>query len=130
MKIVRKFIIVFIFLLTCFSVLIRTFGFTPYAIKTQSMEPEIPVNSLAYVSSIEFDELKTGDIITYVAEDGVTVTHRIVSIDNSERMLRLKGDNNEFPDALSVKESQVLGKVIFTIPFLGHITNLFDKIQK
>lgn len=129
MKILKKIIIIFLLIITFFSVSMRIMGFAPYSITTQSMEPVMSVNDLVYVNPVDFKMLNTGDIITYASEDGVTVTHRIVSIDKEKETVRTKGDNNEYPDALSVKKEQIIGKVIFSVPGIGIVTNTINSIK-
>ena len=124
MKLIKRVIILVLLILVIGSVSLRVLGLTPYAITTQSMEPEISVNSLVYVKPEDFNNLKENDIITYVAGDGVTVTHRILSIDYNAQTIITKGDNNEYPDAMTVTNDEIIGKVVLTIPLLGYITNI------
>lgn len=124
MKILKRFIVCVLLILVAGSLALRLTGFTPYAITTQSMEPKISVNSLVYVKEIEFNDIKENDVITYIATDGVTVTHRVVNIDYETQTVITKGDNNEYADALIVTKDRIIGKVYLTIPALGCITNI------
>ena len=49
------------------------------------------------------------------------VTHRIIGINEKNNTLITKGDNNVYADSGEIIESQVLGKVILNIPFIGYI---------
>lgn len=66
---------------------------------------------------------KVGDVIVYdVQFQKVPIIHRIVKI-NSDGTFQTKGDHNAGQNAyeLSVHLSQVRGKVIFIIPYLGYL---------
>ena len=62
-------------------------------------------------------EYRTGEIVTYPA-DGFLVTHRVKAI--VDENLILQGDANNAADANPVPAEQILGKVILTVPWLGH----------
>ena len=105
---------------------VRLFGLTPYTVISGSMEPSIPVGSLIYVRKTTAGELKVGDPVTYVMQNGVVVTHRIIEIlpdeDNPTVVrYRVKGDANEDPDGDPVHISNVIGKPVFTLPLLGYV---------
>ena len=105
---------------------VKLVGITPYTVLSGSMEPTYHVGSLIYVKKIDTDALKVGDPITYVIEGGTVVTHRIVEIlpdygDNGELGFKTKGDANNIEDGTPVHERNVLGKPIFTIPYLGYV---------
>ena len=57
-------------------------------------------------------------IITYSLNDSF-VTHRVIRREGS--MLITKGDANDGEDLAPVSAGQVLGTVVFTIPFLGYM---------
>ena len=91
------------------------FGFfQPYVIVSGSMEPEIPTGSIVFVNN----SFAPGDIVTYT-HAGQTVTHRILKKTGDEYIL--KGDANRTADLGIVKETDIQGKVILVIPFLGTI---------
>lgn len=96
-------------------------GFKTFSVISGSMEPNIPVGSLVYAKSVDFDELEAGDIISYQLSEDTMVTHRIDSINEEQKTIVTKGDANDNVDSAEVQESQVVGKVIFSIPLLGYI---------
>ncbi len=81
------------------------------------MEPKIPTGSIVLVNRYS-NSFAPGDIVTYT-HAGQTVTHRIVKKNNDEYIL--KGDANRTADLGIVKETDIKGKVILAIPFLGTI---------
>lgn len=90
-----------------------------------SMEPYLPVGSMAVMQPIDPADVVVGDPITFGVPEypGVLVTHRVVEIlraqDGSPRF-RTKGDANEEADSFLVIPQLVKGKVVFDIPYLGY----------
>lgn len=107
----------------------------PVTVATGSMQPEVNIGDVVIVCKTNPDELKVGDIIQYQG-NGFSVIHRIYAQktnDNGETYFITKGDNNNAPDANPVTKSQVLGKVLFTVPYIGNVSlwvhNLFGNNQ-
>lgn len=98
-----------------------------YVILTQSMHPTIKAGDMVVDYRNSDGLYDVGDIITFVSTDtfsnGVTITHRIVEIIDSDNktMYRTKGDNNNTADNTPVPMDNVIGKVIFKIPKVGFI---------
>lgn len=107
----------------------RLLGFRTFTVMSGSMEPEYPVGAMVYVRPVNYQELKVGDVISYVADDEKTViTHRIVKIeadkkDNSVLRFQTKGDSNNVADAKMVHYKNVLGVPIMTIPMVGYVAH-------
>ena len=104
----------------------RLGGYDIYVIDGGSMEPTIPRGSLAYDKAVPVEELRKGDVITYVPPGGRRpVTHRIVGIRQNAHgkpVFRTKGDANESPDARQVTlDSAVQARYTFHIPYLGFV---------
>lgn len=103
--------------------------FNAYVVLTGSMIPEILVNDVVVTKRVEVEELKVGDIITFISTDtrfsGIIVTHRIkqIFVDpvTGEYEFETKGDNNNTVDFTHAEGNKVLGKVILKIPKLGYI---------
>ena len=102
--------------------------FDAYIIVSPSMVPTINVEDAIIIARSDPEDLKQGDIISYLATDsyysGKVITHRIVGIEKSEDgdlLFRTKGDNNNVSDAVLVNEDNVYGKVLFRIPMLGYV---------
>lgn len=102
----------------------RVFGLQVYAVLSGSMEPTYHVGSIIYVKSVDPSEIKVGDPITFVMNEELTVaTHRVVRIDAENSAFYTKGDANDDPDAAPVHFNNLLGKPVFTIPYLGYISS-------
>lgn len=89
-----------------------------FVILSGSMEPVILTGSVAIVHPKS--SYQVGDIITFKTGGGKSdfVTHRISEIKENE--LITKGDANEEVDGAAVLSNKVIGKVLFSIPYLGY----------
>lgn len=106
-------------LIAAISILPRIFGITPYVVLSGSMEPAIETGSMAYINQrIDPYKIRTGDIITYQISDN-TVTHRV--IDETLTAVFTKGDANEEADLSPVSRDSILGKYLFSVPYLGYL---------
>ena len=75
------------------------------------------------------ESYNVGDVVTYEGgfrdEKGrpVPVTHRIVEkkVVGSSTTYVTKGDANDDPDNQTVRERQIIGKVLFDVPYMGYV---------
>lgn len=107
---------------------VRLIGLQPYVVLSGSMEPAYHVGSLIYVKSVDYRELKVGDPITFMANETTVVTHRIAGIvidetDPEVLWFRTRGDANLTEDGAPVHYRNVIGKAVFSIPYLGYISH-------
>ena len=107
---------------------VRIIGLQPYAVLSGSMEPTYHVGSLIYVKTVDYKELQIGDPITFMISQDTVVTHRIIEVIADEEdpdTIRYftKGDANDTPDGSSVHCKNILGKPLFSIPYLGYVSN-------
>ena len=92
---------------------------------TGSMEPAISSGDIIITTPVSRKEPKVGDVVAYQAkrfngENVAVFSHRIISGDLQSGFV-VKGDANKSPDNQKPKASDILGVVIFVIPFLGNI---------
>ena len=73
------------------------------------------------------NDIKEGDIIAYGLSGGVSVLHRVVETDKNSRIWRTKGDANEVSDPGAVSYEQYLGKMIFSLPYVGYLISVFKR---
>lgn len=97
-----------------------------YVITTNSMEPELKKDDVVVIKKAKADNLKQGDIITF-KQNGETITHRIVQIDDIEdgKLYITKGDNNNVQDEQGLRFDQIEGKLVIKIPQLGKMVASF-----
>lgn len=101
----------------------KLLGFDIFVVQSGSMEPAYHVGSLVYVKPADAAKLKAGDVITFELGGGVRGTHRIIEVLEEDNSLsfRTKGDNNDHEDFNPVLPEDIVGKVSFSIPYLGFL---------
>jgi signal peptidase len=91
-----------------------------------SMEPKIKVGSIVFVQKVKPEILKENDVITYASleDSSILITHRLTAIEEKEgrTVFKTQGDANNSEDIAEVSPSQIKGKVIFSLPFLGYLS--------
>ena len=107
---------------------VRLIGLQPYVVLSGSMEPTYHVGSLIYVKSVDYKELEVGDPITYMVSQDTVVTHRIIEVlvdEEDPNTIRYftQGDANSVADGTSVHYKNIIGKPVFSIPYLGYVSN-------
>ena len=103
----------------------RFMGYEIYNVISGSMEPEIPIGSVAYVQPADPASLEDGEIIAFYS-DGSVVMHRIVSNHQVEGFLITKGDANEQEDLNETGYDAVIGRVVKHLPILGQLTMILS----
>lgn len=104
-----------------------------YVVISGSMAPAISVADTVIVNDVPPAAIHEGDVITFrrgeMAEiqrgqAGVNlITHRVVDVIRTDDDLafRTKGDANEEADRRLVPADALVGRVMFTIPYIGHV---------
>lgn len=101
-----------------------------YVVLSDSMSPAIGAGDVVIVDSVSPSEISEDDVITFrngggdrATGDTDKVTHRVVEVveQDGERYFRTKGDANEEVDAELVPAGNVVGRVSFHIPYIGHV---------
>ncbi len=97
-------------------------GYRLYVVQSGSMEPVLKRKAVVLVQSQS--EYEKGEIVTIDESPNseVTVTHRIHEIEEEEgkRVFITKGDANDSPDGEKRVQDQIIGQVIFSVPYLGY----------
>lgn len=96
-------------------------------LRSGSMSPDMPAGAAIVVAPAGADEIRVGDAITYrsATNRGLLVTHRVVEVTedtNGTLAYRTKGDANEEPDAGFVTPDRLLGRVVFSVPYVGQVS--------
>lgn len=124
----------FIGLLIFFALIMLLVGFRPAVVLTGSMEPTISPGDMIVYKSIDENDLKIGDVVTFYmteesqANHSITYTHRVVNVleKNNRVVFQMQGDANQTPDANLIPIERILGKVHYVMPIIGQ-TFLFVK---
>lgn len=99
-----------------------------------SMEPEIKTGSIVVIKP--FNSYKEGDIITFKSDfrefssgARIPVTHRIFKVRQSASGVSYitKGDANKDPDDKEINHNGVIGKVLFSAPYIGYVVKTAQK---
>ena len=123
----------------CYLILPLFFGFTmlqvvcnttmPLAVaRGQSMQPNIHEGDILIFQGVPPDEIQVGDIIFFEVPMEMRdilperITHRVIEINQDSKgiFFRTQGDNAP-PDTYEVRSSDILGKNIAIIPYIGMI---------
>lgn len=99
------------------------FGYKMYIVMSGSMSPTLKTGSLVIVDPIDPGNVAPGDIITFRGDDhgGNITTHRVIEVEKSGALFfRTKGDANEVEDPMLVSANRLIGKVMFSIPYIGY----------
>lgn len=119
--------IALVMVLAAVSFVPRAFGYTPYAVLSGSMEPELPVGSMVFVRQVEPTDIAVGDNVTFYRSDGAVVTHQVYEIDPVAQTIGTQGIANKNADGIIMHDaeytpfSSVIGTVSFCVPYLGFV---------
>ena len=109
------------------------FGYMPFSIQTQSMEPTIKAGDVVIGKEADFNTLKEGDIITYwttVDEQKILNTHRITKVISNGKgsvpSFKTKGDNNQIEDEYTVAAADIVAKYNSKISGLGKAVDFLE----
>ena len=119
-------VLVSVVLLLIFTALDPVKSFRVLRVMSGSMEPAIHVGSVVFVQKVNPETLRKGDVITFASADDptISITHRLAEIENSggNTVFKTKGDANSIEDSTEISSSQIKGKVLFSLPFLGYLS--------
>lgn len=110
-------------------------GSIPMTVLTSSMIPRYPPGTLVVIKKIDTRSLKIGDVATYQIASGKpgVITHRIVAINNGsdgKRSFVFRGDNNSVPDPTDILDAQVVGKLWYSLPAIGYVSNWLNGVHR
>jgi len=113
-------------LLLIISVFPITGNYKLMVVQSGSMAPAIKMGSIVMVKPA--DDYKIGDVITFgpYTKTKAPTSHRIYDIKMTEQgqpIYITKGDANNAPDTREISRGDILGKVLFSIPYLGYAVN-------
>jgi len=114
---------------TAFSALKIPGGLKMLVVQSGSMEPTIKTGSVILIK--KQDTYSTGDIISFVGAGSDSTTHRVTktNIVKGKEIFNTKGDVNQGEDQETIGIESILGKTVFTVPYLGYLI-AFTKTQQ
>ena len=131
-NIVTSVLVALILVLAILLVGVRLVGIHPYTVLSGSMEPTYRVGSMIYVKEVSPAELKVGDPVTFYLGGTTVATHRIIEVlpdpnNPDARYFRTQGDANDTPDSDPFHSSKLIGKPLFSVPYLGYFSNSIQR---
>ena len=121
--------IVLVALLLIFSVLPITGNYKVMTVISGSMQPAIKQGSVVIVKPAQ--DYKIGDVITFgpYNKTKAPTTHRIydIKVEGGQPVYITKGDVNNAPDARELQKKDILGKVLFSAPYVGYAVDFAKK---
>lgn len=105
------------------------FGYEIKTVLSGSMEPGIQTGSIvALKPGGDMTRFQPGDVITFLNEDNVLITHRVLEANannaTGETLYRTKGDNNDAADLNPVSSANVKAEYTgITVPYVGYALN-------
>jgi len=122
-------LIIAVVLLLIVSVFPITGNYKIMIVQSGSMAPAIKMGSVVMVKPA--DDYKIGDVITFgpYTRTKAPTSHRIydIKVEGGNPVYITKGDANNAPDAREIKQSDILGKVLFSVPYLGFAVDFAKK---
>lgn len=94
-----------------------------YVIVSNSMHPAISKGDLVFAFPFNTSLPKADDIIAFISPDDqkTVIVHRVISA--SPNGYKTQGDNNNVSDSWIVPDSQVIGRIGFTVPYFGFLVS-------
>ncbi len=105
-------------------------NFKIFTVSSGSMKPKIKTGSLVVVRPL--NKYFVNDIITVKTKDPKkTVTHRLINIkkEGEFTIFETKGDANNAKDFEKIYQKDIIGKVLFSVPYLGYPISYSKTLQ-
>lgn len=105
------------------AVVPRVMGGAALTVLTGSMEPTYSPGDM--VVAVPQDGYDVGDVVTFqpVSDDPTLITHRVVGVrTGAQTWYVTRGDANGADDE-PITAEQVMGRVVYHIPYVGHVAN-------
>ena len=127
-NVVSSILVALVVLLALLLVGARVVGLQVFVVLSGSMEPTYRTGSLIYVKKVDPYTIQEGQPITFMMSETTVATHRVVGIVPDEEdptviRFRTKGDANDAEDGGLVHYKNVIGRPVFSIPYLGYVAD-------
>lgn len=121
--------IVIVAVLLIVSVFPITGNYKLMIVQSGSMTPAIKMGSIVMVKPA--DDYKIGDVITFgpMTKTKAPTSHRIydIKVVDGNPVYITKGDANNAPDQREITKREIIGKVLFDVPYLGFAVEFAKK---
>lgn len=104
-------------------------GYEIKIVQSGSMEPAIKTGSVVFIK--KQPSYAVGDIVTFgvSSSKSLPTTHRIISeqLQAGQLVYQTKGDANEDPDPVFTSPRNIVGRALFSVPYLGYVLDFARK---
>ena len=127
-NVISNILVALVVILALLLVGARVVGLQVFTVLSGSMEPTYHTGSLIYVKKVDPYTIEVGQPITFMLNEDTVATHRVVGIVPDEEdptviRFRTKGDANDAEDGGLVHYKNVIGRPVFSIPYLGYVAD-------
>jgi signal peptidase len=119
----------FVIIILAFVVVTSRKGWQFAAVLSGSMVPDFKVGGLVVIKPVDVSTLKVGDVISFMApevSDNTAICHRIIAIQYQKGIeyFQTKGDANKSPDQFLTPVTNVKGREIFYVSYIGRLADV------
>lgn len=122
--------VIMVVMLVCVTLAVfpRLFGISIYTVSDSGMEPAYSKGDAVYVRSEDFENIRAGDVISFVRDEGLAVlTQKVYDVDRDNRYFITKNELDQANQSNTVMYENVLGAVKFSVPLLGYVFSFTNK---
>jgi signal peptidase I len=122
-------LLVVLVVLAIFTRLAPLLGRDLYIVGGGSMEPSLPLGSLAIAARVDPMTIASGDVVTFRAPGGTVITHRVTRVVDGPdgRAFETKGDANDSADGTPVPATAILGVADRYVPYAGYLQSFLSQ---
>jgi signal peptidase len=118
-----------VIIILAFVVVTSRKGWQFAAVLSGSMVPDFKVGGLVVIKPVDVSTLKVGDVISFMApevSDNTAICHRIIAIQYQKgvEFFQTKGDANNSPDQFLTPVTNVKGREIFYLSYIGRLADI------
>jgi signal peptidase len=118
-----------VIIILAFVVVTSRKGWQFAAVLSGSMVPDFKVGGLVVIKPVDVSTLKVGDVISFMApevSDNTAICHRIIAIQYQKGIeyFQTKGDANKSPDQFLTPVTNVKGREIFYVSYIGRLADV------
>lgn len=103
------------------------FGYESLIVTSGSMEPKMPVGSVAITRLVDARAIDIGDIVSFRYPGSKhSITHRVIEVktEDGHPVFTTKGDANPAADTVPVALSGSIHRVVRVVPYAGRLVRL------
>jgi signal peptidase len=119
-------LVVLVLLLAIAYGMLGHLGYRAEPVLSGSMEPTLPVGSLAVLKEVPASDVEQGDVVAFNTPGDVSTitTHRIAAVEREggRTVYSTRGDANTAGDPWQLTQRGAMGELVVDIPYAGYVT--------